>query len=91
MYPLADVRDVAKAHLKALITDEAQGNRHLVLTKSVTFQTIARILINHYKDLKIVDIVPPNCLIRAASLILTELKILCPRLGREYYYDNKRV
>lgn len=93
MLPLTDVRDVAQAHLKALITDEAQGHRHLVVSESVWMRQIALILYKEFKPqgYSIPTLTVPNFFVYLNSLWQREYQAIVPRLSREHYYTNQRV
>lgn len=51
-FPVCDVRDVALAHLKAMILDEAKNNRHLVASRQecLSFKELALTLENEFKS-----------------------------------------
>ena len=93
MFPLTDVRDVAQAHLKALVTDEAQGHRHLVVTESVWMKQVALILHKEFKPqgYSVPTMTVPNFLVYISSLLQREYRAVVPRLGREHFYSNQRV
>jgi len=46
---IVDVRDVAKAHIKAGFTSEASG-RHIIVNKELSLLDIANIIRNHFSD-----------------------------------------
>ena len=41
--PMVDVRDVAEAHLKAMLLPEAYGNRHILYTDGIWLRDIAKV------------------------------------------------
>jgi len=91
--PFCDVRDVAKAHLQALLRDNAQGHRHIVWTESAWYSEAANILAQEYKPkgYKIATAVAPNFAISFMSLFRPSLKPVVPTLGREKYFSNSRM
>ena len=79
----ADVRNVAEAHLKALVIDG--GNQHIVPTQSVWMKQVAQVL----QELKpkgfcISTVSAPNFLIWLGAFFQRNLQAFVPKLGREF-------
>ena len=47
--PIVDVREVAEIHLKAMFTDNAEGQRYICSSKNVSFKEIVSILKNEFE------------------------------------------
>ena len=90
---LTDVRDVAQAHISALTAAGAAGHRHLVVTQTVWLKDIALILKKEFqpKGYSVPSFVAPNVFVWLNSLYEKQYKIVVPRLGREFSYENKRM
>ncbi|RWS30614.1 putative uncharacterized oxidoreductase-like protein [Leptotrombidium deliense] len=88
-----DVRDVALAHIRALTVPEAAGKRHLIVTSSVMMKDIAVILQKEFKPqgYHIPTMVAPNFFVWMSSLMDKTCRLVVPRLGREYKFENKRM
>ncbi|MGB4778328.1 NAD-dependent epimerase/dehydratase family protein [Microbacterium sp.] len=86
---IVDVRDVAKAHLLALDTPAAAGQRFIVVSDLLTMQDVGRVLHEHFPDhVKSAPRELPDVLVRAASWFRPELRGLVPMLGRRYSYST---
>lgn len=92
-FPICDVRDVAQAHIKALVTKEAAGKRHIVYTDSLWMKQIALILQKEFKPkgFHVPTIVAPNFLVWINSLIEKKYKTVVSRLGKELKFSNERL
>ncbi len=47
--PIADVRDVAAAHVKAMTSSEAAGHRHIVLSQGMWMKEVAQVMHKEFK------------------------------------------
>jgi dihydroflavonol-4-reductase len=77
--PSCDVRDVAQAHLKAMILPEAANNRHLIVSSyEKSFKDWALILKSEFesKNYKIPTIVAPNFAVKLFSIFDKTLKLV---------------
>ncbi|XP_067138921.1 uncharacterized protein [Centruroides vittatus] len=92
-FSLCDVRDVAKAHLKAMIVPEAAGNRHIVASDHLWMRDMANILTEEFSQYNYhisawnapyITLWFFSCIDKSTSLILK-------RIGKKYMYDNKRT
>jgi len=92
-FPICDVRDVALAHIKALVTNEAQGKRHIIYTDSLWMKQVALILQKEFKPkgYHIPTIVAPYFLVWLNSFIDRKFKTVVARLGKEYKFSNERM
>ncbi|VDM50650.1 unnamed protein product, partial [Toxocara canis] len=92
---MVDVRDVARAHIRAMVTSESDGQRILVTaTPSVWFADIARWLGEEFRDqgYKISPIIAPNWALRLynKTKIDPQIDALMRRLGPELRFDNSK-
>ena len=92
-FPICDVRDVSQAHIKALITKEAAGKRHIVCTDSWWMKQIALVLQKEYKSkgFNPPTMVAPNFLVWLNSFIDKKYKTVVSRLSKEMKFSNERV
>jgi len=90
---VTDVRDVANAHINALTVPEAAGHRHLIVTKELWLKDVAQILKKEFqpKGYSVPSVVVPNVFVWLNSLVEKTYRIVVPRLGREFGYENTRM
>ena len=90
-FPFIDVRDVAKLHLRAMITPEANGKRFIAArTKPTWMYEIAEILFNAgYDKIKLKK--APSFLLKIMSLIDSQAKGLVPMLDKFVPTDNSQT
>lgn len=90
---ITDVRDVAQAHLQALVLPEASGKRHLIVSHNVWVKDVALILKKEFEPQGywVPTFTAPNTLVRVSSFIDKSVRLVTPRLGKECKYDNKRM
>ena len=80
-FNVVNVLDVAKAHVLALKSDSAAGQRFIVSEKALWLSDIAKILKNNgFK--KVPTIVAPNFLLGLLSLFLKDIALFKDRLGK---------
>uniref|UniRef100_A0A915KTZ6 NAD-dependent epimerase/dehydratase domain-containing protein n=1 Tax=Romanomermis culicivorax TaxID=13658 RepID=A0A915KTZ6_ROMCU len=91
--PVADVRDVAEAHVKAMTCLEAAGHRHLIATSTVTLLEVATILKQEFRPqgYRISTIVAPYCVFWLASFWDKSVKLLLPYYDKFPTCDNSRI
>ncbi|XP_069180968.1 uncharacterized protein [Procambarus clarkii] len=92
--PICDVRDVAKAHVKALTLPEAVNNRHIIYTDSVWVKDIALAVAKEFKPqgYSIPTGQLPYFLCWVAGLFNKSMKNnILPRIGKVMKIDNKRM
>ncbi|XP_022242560.1 tetraketide alpha-pyrone reductase 2-like isoform X2 [Limulus polyphemus] len=90
---VADVRDVAQAHLKVMTLPSAATHRHIVCTESIWWRQIAHILFTEFKPkgYHIPTTVAPFFVTWLGSFFDRSTSMIIPRIGRECSYDNKRM
>ena len=90
-FPFVDVRDVAKLHLKAMITPGANGKRFIAArTKPTWMYEIAEVLFNAgYDKIKLKK--APSFLLKLIGLIDNQTKSLIPMLDKYVPTDNSQT
>lgn len=89
--PAVDVRDVAKMHVSALSTPEAEGERLIAVSDFLWFPQMAQIVAKAYPDRKITTRRAPNLLIRVLALFDREVRTVVPALDVHRNIDNSRT
>lgn len=91
--PVADVRDVARAHVLALQTPEAVGERFIVAAESLSFREIMGILRvtapDHARKLPRLEL--PNLVTRLVERFDRSLTPIIRELGRDTRVSNDKV
>ncbi|XP_013789278.1 NADPH-dependent methylglyoxal reductase GRE2-like [Limulus polyphemus] len=92
-FSLCDVRDVALAHLRAMVTPEAAGQRHLVANVNIMMKEIACILHNEFapQGYWISTLTAPYLIFWIASFFHRSLNFILPRCGNIVRYSNERL
>ena len=90
-FPVVDVRDVARAHLRALERPETAGHRFILADRFVWFQDIAAVLRPAYPGRRIPTRTAPNLLIRALSLFDPSIRTVVPSLGLRQDVSSDRA
>ncbi|GBM18507.1 Putative uncharacterized oxidoreductase YDR541C [Araneus ventricosus] len=90
---LCDVRDVAEAHLKAMIVPEAANHRHLVNTGHLWLQDIAHILRNEFspQGYFIPTWPAPYFALWIYSFIDSSTRLILERINQTYTFSNRRM
>jgi nucleoside-diphosphate-sugar epimerase len=92
--PCVDVRDVALAHLNALVLDECVSKRNLLVTKrdAETFKILAEWLNEEFKSkgYNVPTRNAPNFAIKIAARFDKTIAIVVPMLGKNPKFDNTR-
>ncbi|XP_068222001.1 uncharacterized protein [Palaemon carinicauda] len=94
MFPICDVRDVAKAHIKALDLPEAADNRHIISTNSFWMKDVALAASKEFRQqgYNVPTCQLPYVVVWVAGLFNKTFKNhLLPRLGKPMKVDNKRM
>lgn len=88
-----DVRDVATAHLKAMLAPAAAGQRFCCIADHAWLSDIAEILVRNFaaRGYRIPTRVLPNFIIRLASLIDKPVRLILYELGTLPHTDNSRI
>ncbi|XP_076453642.1 uncharacterized protein LOC143288872 [Babylonia areolata] len=92
-FPIADVRDVAQAHLRAMTTPEAAGHRHIICSGNMWMSEMANLLkfVLEPQGYSIPTLLAPNLVLRIASKLDGSLKIVLPYLGVVHSYRAARM
>jgi dihydroflavonol-4-reductase len=92
-FPVADVRDVAVAHVEAAFRPQAAGNRYLIGEGELGLYELGRILARELPDLK--SKVPkfelPDAVVRALSIVDARMRTILPELGQRKVYKNAKA
>jgi dihydroflavonol-4-reductase len=78
--PLVDVRDVAKAHVLAMLTPAAAGERFLLVSDTAWMKQIAEVLAGAGYRVPTREL--PNVLVRLVSVFDPTLRLIVHRLGK---------
>jgi len=91
--PFVDVRDVADAHIGAMIIPEAAGKRFCCAIETAHIQDIALILAKHFKGrgYNIPTRILPNILVRFRALYDKRTRLVVKDLGRRIHISNERI
>ncbi|XP_076324284.1 uncharacterized protein LOC143232573 [Tachypleus tridentatus] len=92
-FSVCDVRDVALAHLKAMTTPSSDGHRHIISTQTVWLKDIALMLTKEFKPqgYRVPTMNAPYFAVWLNSFIDKSTRLLLPRIGREFKFDNSRM
>ena len=92
-FGVCDVRDVAKAHVKAMKLPEAAGHRHIVDSGFMWLKDMADVIEKEFKPqgYNIPKTVAWNFLIKITALFDATAKTLLPVLGLRQIFDNSRL
>ena len=94
-YGTCDVRQVALAHIKAMVIPEAVNNRHIIVssTTSSSFKDYGLILAEEFdpKGYNVPTKVACHCLIKMMALTDKTAALIVPGLGKKINFDNRRM
>ncbi|CAA2140917.1 NAD-dependent epimerase/dehydratase family protein [Hyphomicrobium sp. ghe19] len=92
-FPVADVRDVAAAHIKGALTPEAEGNRYLIGEGQMSLYGLGRIVARELPDLtsKVPKFELPDFAVRALSTVDKRMRTVLPELGEQKAYSNENA
>lgn len=92
-FVIADVRDVALAHVTALTSSEACGRRHICCNGGMWMSEMAHLLklVFESQGYNIPSMIMPRYLLHAASVFDSGLRPLLPQVGVFYKFDNNRM
>lgn len=90
-FPICDVQDVAEAHVRAIDTQGAAGQRHLVTGGFLWFQEMAEVIKATVPTSKPATRVAPNLVMRILGLFDPAVRSIVPQLGRRKEGDNTRL
>ena len=87
--PIVGVRDVANAHLMAMLNKNSNGKRFLISEKTVDLIHIAKIL--KFNNLNVSTLVVPNYAVRFLSFFVPSLRAIAKRLNKTEYLETKNA
>jgi nucleoside-diphosphate-sugar epimerase len=92
-FAMVDVRDVADAHVSAMITPEARDQRFIVALEHVPWLKVAEILQKHFgpKGFKIPQRRLPNWVLKCVSLFDKTTAVVVPELGKRQDVSCERA
>lgn len=92
-FPVADVRDVAAAHVEAALRPQAAGNRYLVGEGHLSLYDLGQILARELPDLrsKVPKFELPDAAVKAMALVDKKMRTVLPELGEKKDYTNLRA
>jgi nucleoside-diphosphate-sugar epimerase len=92
-FPVADVRDVAMAHVEAAFRPEAAGKRYLVGEGQLRLYELGQILAREFPDLrsKVPKFELPDVAVRVLSIFDKRMRTILPELGEQKDYTNERI
>lgn len=92
-WPMVDVRDVADAHIAAMITPDAAGKRFICAIENYSMQEMAIILNREFaeKGYKIPTRKLPNFIMRIASMWDKTVRLVINDLGYRTEVSNDRI
>ncbi|MEM1149865.1 MAG: aldehyde reductase [Pseudomonadota bacterium] len=88
---VVDVRDVSKAHIAAMETADAAGERFIVCADTLWFKQVGDILAEAYPDRKMPSRELPTWLAKIPANFNPQIKPILPNLGNERRYNNKKT
>ncbi len=92
-FAMVDVRDVAAAHLAAMVTPEASGQRFICCIESHAMREVAQILADEFgaKGFKVPTGRLPNFLLRIVAIWDKQARLLLPEIGQSVNLDNSKI
>lgn len=91
MLAVVDVREVAQAHLEAILRPEAAGQRFILSSENLWFKDMGIILKNSFGDsYRIPTKELKFCLVKTASVFDSSLKSILPDWGVEIRMNNQK-
>lgn len=90
-FSVVDVRDVARAHVRALATPASAGERVIAAAGYLPLPAMARVLKTAYPDRRIPTTPAPDWLLRALAPVLPQVRDAVPYLGRRDLVSNAKA
>ncbi|MCR9215168.1 MAG: NAD-dependent epimerase/dehydratase family protein [Proteobacteria bacterium] len=92
-FNLVDVRDVAEAHITALTSPAAPGNRYICVNDRLPFEAIAKIVHDRAapKGFATTLKTVPDWLVKFLALFKPDLRIVASRLGKDVRFDTSKI
>lgn len=90
---LVDVRDVAAAHLKAMVSEAAAGRRYIAVADGRWSRDIAWVLKNEFTDrgYRIPTFQVPNLMVRVLAMFNSTISLVVNDLGWDYAVSTERI
>ena len=91
-FQLVDVRDVADAHVRAMETPEAAGERFIVTNEYLWLNEIAQCLKKEFpeKSKRVPTKSLPSWFIRVLAYVNPPLKLILPNLNKKRFHSNEK-
>lgn len=89
-FGIVDVRNVAQAHVAAMETPEAAGERFIVGDAVLSFTEIGDVLRAAYPDRKLPKGELPSWFVKMLTIVNPTLKQIVPELGKRRGYSNAK-
>lgn len=90
-FGVIDVRDVARAHIEAMLRPEANGERFICGGDILWMDEMGEVLRKAFPDRKIPKGTLPNWLVRLFAQLNPPLKQVLPELGKKRAYSNEKL
>jgi len=92
-FPCVDVRDVARAHLLAMTTGAAAGQRFLCANETLWFKDLGSILAREFnpQGYRVPDKELPHWMLRVASICDKSVRMILPDVGLVRNCDNSKI
>jgi dihydroflavonol-4-reductase len=92
-WAVVDVRDVAEAHVRAMLLPEARGLRFCCAGEHAWLSDMAHILAQHYESrgYRVPRRVLPDWLVRALSLVDHSARLVVHKLGQRVNVSSERA
>ncbi|WP_018148947.1 SDR family oxidoreductase [Henriciella marina] len=90
-FGIIDVRDVARAHIEAMLRPEANGERFICAGDLLWMEEMGEVLRKAFPDRKIPKGTLPNWVVRLFAMANPPLKQTLPELGKKRAYSNEKL
>jgi len=90
-FSIVDVQDVAMMHVSSIGMKEAEGQRYIAASDTMTFVDIAKVLKRTFPNKKIVTRQAPKFLMLLLSLFDAQIRSIVPRLGKPIRINSKKA
>jgi len=92
-FNITDVRDLAAAHVKAMTTPEAAGERFIVMGDALWFREVAQVLRDRLGDraAKVPTTPLPDWAARALAIVSPQMRELLPLLSRTQKFSSEKA
>jgi nucleoside-diphosphate-sugar epimerase len=90
-FHVVDVRDVAAAHIAAMTTPEAAGQRFCCTAPYCLTQDIAKILAKHFPSYRVPTREVPSFVIRFVAIFDKTVRLVVDDLDKQYTFSTQRI